>query len=128
MSLPSATIAEHAGSGAALHMRLLGPFQVRLQAVPLPSLRTRKGAWLLALLVLRRDRPVERTWLAGTLWPESGHREALKSLRESLHDLRKALGSQAARLASPTPSTLCLNLAQAEVDLLAFDAALGRGS
>ncbi len=72
-------------------MRLLGPFQVRLQGVPLPPLRTRKGAWLLALLVLRRDRPVERTWLAETLWPESDHRASLKSLRESLYDLRKAL-------------------------------------
>src|SRR5215472_8160703 len=111
MSLPSATIAEEAGSGAALQIRLLGPFLVRVHGLPLPPLRTRKGAWLLALLVLRRDRRVERTWLANTLWPESGHREALKSLRESLHDLRKALGSQAARLASPTPSTLCLDLA-----------------
>src|ERR1041385_1584496 len=128
MSLPAVTTAEDAGSGAALQMRLFGPFQVRLQGVPLPPLRTRKGAWLLALLVLRRDRPVERTWLAGTLWPESGHRESLKSLRESLHDLRKALGSQAARLISPTPGTLRLDLAQAEVDLLAFDAALVRGS
>jgi predicted ATPase/DNA-binding SARP family transcriptional activator len=128
MSLPSGTTAEKTGSVAALQMRLLGPFEVRLQGEPLPPLRTRKGAWLLALLVLRHDRPVERTWLAGTLWPESGHREALKNLRESLYDLRRALGSQASRLASPTPSTLCLKLEEAEVDLLAFDAAVARGA
>jgi DNA-binding SARP family transcriptional activator len=37
----------------------------------MPRLRSRSIEWLLALLVLRQDRAVDRSWLAGTLWPGS---------------------------------------------------------
>jgi predicted ATPase/class 3 adenylate cyclase len=110
-----------------LAIRLLGPFDVRLHGAPLPRLRSRKGPWLLALLVLRHSREVERAWLAGTLWPDSTERDAFVNLRQSLTDLRRALGAEAGRLRSPTPHTLALNLCGAEVDLLTFDAALARG-
>src|SRR2546426_1154014 len=53
-----------------LALRLFGPFEVRLNGVPLPRLRSRKGQSLLALLVLRQGSEVERDWLAGLLWPE----------------------------------------------------------
>ena len=43
-----------------------GPFDARVRGEPLPHLRSRKGAWLLALLVLRAGRAVQRSWLAGT--------------------------------------------------------------
>ena len=105
-----------------LKVQLFGPFTVQVENVPLPPLRTRKGAWLFALLVLRSPQPVERVWLASTLWPDSEHNEALRNLRNSLHDLRKALGAYANLLHSPTPSTLALDLAGAEVDLFDFDA------
>ena len=39
-----------------LTLRLLGPFEVRLNGAPLPRMRTRKAQWLLALLVLRGGR------------------------------------------------------------------------
>src|SRR5689334_830714 len=93
-----------------LAMRLFGPMDVRVQGRPLPQLRSRKGYWLLALLVLRHERPVERDWLAGTLWPESLQSQAYSSLRRTLTDLRQAMGEEAARLRSPTPHTLCLDL------------------
>lgn len=107
-----------------LHIRMFGPFAVQLYNMPLPALRTRKGAWLLALLVLHHPRPIERSWLAATLWPDSDDREALRNLRNSLSDLRKALGEQAIRLHSPIPGLLALDLTGAEVDLLTFDAAI----
>jgi len=88
---------------------------------PLRPLRTRKGEWLLALLTLRHDRPVERPWLAGTLWPGSATKQGTDSLRRALTDLRQAMGPEAARLRAPTPHTLCLSLVEAEVDLIAFD-------
>jgi hypothetical protein len=50
---------------------MFGPLQVELNGQPLPRLRSRKGHWLLALLVLRHGREVERAWLAGMLWPDS---------------------------------------------------------
>src|SRR5262249_34439093 len=76
---------------APLAIRLLGPFGARLQGGPLPRLRTRKGQWLLALLALRASQEVERSWLAGTLWPDSDEPQAFGSLRKSLADLRAAL-------------------------------------
>jgi class 3 adenylate cyclase/DNA-binding SARP family transcriptional activator len=106
---------------------LFGPFEVRVNGVPLPRLRSRKGYWLLVLLTLRAGAEIERAWLAGMLWPDSSEAQALGSLRMSLADLRQALGVEAGRLRSPTPHTLCLDLSGAEADVLAFDAAIARG-
>src|SRR5689334_15205481 len=91
---------------AALTIQLFGSFDVRLNGQPLPPLRSRKGRWLLALLTLRAGCPVERGWLAGTLWPDSSERLALASLRMSLKDLRRALGPAAVRLRSQTAHSL----------------------
>ncbi|MCW3051259.1 MAG: LuxR family transcriptional regulator [Chthonomonadales bacterium] len=107
-----------------LQIALLGPFDVRIENKPLPPLRTRKGQWLFAMLALRHGRIVAREWLAETLWPESTESQALANLRLSLTDLRRALGEHAYRLGSPTTQTLCLDLKDAEVDLLAFEAAI----
>lgn len=110
-----------------LQMWLFGQFSVRLHGDPLPPLHSRKGAWLLALLVLKDQQPVDRSWLAATLWPDSDHRESLQNLRNILNNLRIALGSQRDRIQSPTPGTLHLDLSQAHVDLKVFDANVKRG-
>ena len=46
---------------------------------------------LLAYLLLNRDRPLERTEVAFTLWPDSSDAQALTNLRRELHVLRRAL-------------------------------------
>jgi DNA-binding SARP family transcriptional activator len=43
-------------------------------------------------------REVDRAWLAGALWPDSSRTRALINLRVNLNDLRRALGTQAARI------------------------------
>src|SRR5438552_2342069 len=78
-----------------LTLRLFGPFTLGVNGRPLPRLRSRKGQWLLVLLALRAGMAVERSWLAGTLWPESSGAQALNSLRVTLADLRQALGEAA---------------------------------
>jgi DNA-binding SARP family transcriptional activator len=99
-----------------------------VQGQPLPPLRSRKGYRLLALLILRGGAEVERPWLAGRLWEQSSSDEhALAALRNSLTDLRRALGPEAARLSSRTYRTLRLDLTGAEVDVLVFPAAIRRG-
>ena len=65
------TVSSPGPTEPALTLCLFGPFEARVNGAPLPRLRSRKGVWLLALLILRRGRAVERDWLAGTLWPES---------------------------------------------------------
>ncbi|MCW3054423.1 MAG: hypothetical protein JWN14_3593 [Chthonomonadales bacterium] len=107
-----------------LKIRLLGPMQVRIHNRPIPHLKSRKILWLLALLVLRRDRPVERRWLAGTLWPDIEESRALSNLRGCLTQLRSALGEQGKRVQSPSRHTLILNLEGAEVDIDLFAAAM----
>ncbi|MBC7804569.1 MAG: tetratricopeptide repeat protein [Akkermansiaceae bacterium] len=73
---------------------------------------------------MRHGRPVEREWLAGTLWPETGQAQSLGNLRTVLSELRGALGSQGVRLQSPNQHCLLLDLAGAEADLLIFDDAI----
>src|SRR2546425_992910 len=95
---------------SALSIRLFGAYDVRLGGSSLPATRTRKEQWLLALLVLRHGQAVDRSWLAGTLWPESQESAALGNLRRSLMDLRRVLGPEARRLVAPTPRTISLDL------------------
>ncbi|MBC8142408.1 MAG: hypothetical protein H7Y38_13315, partial [Armatimonadetes bacterium] len=110
---------------APLEIRLFGSMQIRVAGQPLPRLRSRKGLWLLALLSLRAGRDVERDWIAGTLWPDYRDTDARRSLRQSLHDLRVALGSKADRLACDSPRTLRLDVStDCFVDTLIFDAAV----
>jgi predicted ATPase/DNA-binding SARP family transcriptional activator len=110
-----------------LAIHLFGPLRVTVRGAPLPRVRTRSVEWLLALLTLRQGRAVSRSWLAGTLWPESSGSQALHNLRDDLVHLRKALGPESGRLQSPTRDSLRLDLAGAAVDVLQFDAALQAG-
>jgi DNA-binding SARP family transcriptional activator len=93
-----------------LALRLFGPLRVTVRGEPLPRVRTRSIEWLLALLALRHGRAVDRSWLAGTLWPESRESQALANLRNDLMRLRQALGPEGARLRSPARDTLTLAL------------------
>ncbi len=106
-------------------IRLFGSFEIEVGGRILPAGASRKEQWLLALLLLRHGRLVERSWLASTLWPDS--RRSRVQLRDTLYDLRQALGSQGSRLFSPTVQTLQVDLTGADVDLLTFDAAVARG-
>jgi predicted ATPase/DNA-binding SARP family transcriptional activator len=115
------------GMGLRLEMCLFGPMEVRVDARPLPRLRSRKGLWLLSLLALRAGRDVDRSWVAGTLWPGADAEHGRRSLRQSLHDLRLALGSDAYRLACDAPCTLRLDLRGATLDVQAFDDAIAAG-
>lgn len=111
-----------------LSITLFGPLHVLVSGEPLPHLRARKVLWLLALLTLRAERPVEREWLAGILWPDTDQNSASRNLRVILSELRAALGSQGARIETPSRHTLSLKLAGANVDVLTFDAAIKRGT
>jgi predicted ATPase/DNA-binding SARP family transcriptional activator len=107
-----------------LTIRLFGAFHVLCAGRPLPPLRSQKGKWLLALLVLQRGREIQRGWLADVLWPDSDR--AQSSLNTSLFDLRQALGGASTRLVAGR-RTLRLDLAGADVDVVTFDAAMTGG-
>ena len=100
-----------------LILRLLGPFELAAPAAAC----SRKGQWLLALLALRTPREVDRSWPAGTLWPDTTETQALYNLRRELSRLRRILGPEATRIRALGVRTAGLELAGADVDLLAFD-------
>jgi len=111
-------------TSAPLTLHLFGPMRILVDGESVPRARTRSVEWLLALLVLRHGQVVDRSWLAGLFWPESRESQALQNLRHALLSLRKALGSAANRIQSPTRDTLILDLQDADVDVLRFDRAL----
>ena len=111
---------------APLKIRLFGPLDVQVKATGVPPMPAR-GKWLLALLVLRHGQAVSRSRLAGTLWEEADRNSALGSLRQALGDLRRGLGDEAWRVTKPSASTLHLDPAGADVDVVTFDSAVERG-
>lgn len=112
---------------AAFAIRLFGAVEVLQNGMPIPPTRTFKARGLLALLALRKEAPVERSYLARQLWPESAlDFQAQYNLRRCLVELRDALGTEAGRIQTPTRSELKLVLEGASVDALEFDALTGR--
>ncbi len=112
------------GSRTDLTINLFGPMRVLVEGAELPPLRSRKALWLLAVLVLRQGRRVERDWLASLLWPDAEHTKAFANLRAVLSELRQALGSQGYRIQSPDRRSLEMDLEGAEIDLVEFENAL----
>ena len=106
-----------------LTITLFGAFEACCGGVSLPGLQKRDGVRLLALLTLQHGRPVKTEVLAQTLWAASG---SLDSLHQAASHLRRALAEHAYRLQSPK-GTLILDLAGAQVDVIAFDAAIASG-
>lgn len=86
----------------------------------MPPLRSSKGDQVLALLALRRP-PLDRGWLATTLWPDSTLERSRFYLRRELTHLRSALAEEAWRLQSSSRDSLSFDLDGAWVDVLEFD-------
>ncbi|MCC2669018.1 MAG: transcriptional activator domain protein [Armatimonadetes bacterium] len=110
-----------------LEICLFGSITVAVHGAPLPRFRSRSVGWLLALLALRAGRAVERSRLAGWLWPESSEETALRNLRDNLMHLRRALGPEAERLQSPSRDRIALATEGAVIDVLEFDRAIAAG-
>src|SRR5579871_3257556 len=113
----------------ALDIQLLGGFDLHREGEPVPRLPSRKGQWLLALLALRQGQEVSRDWLAAALWADSERAKGLRNLRQLLADeVRPVLGPAACHLRSPVAQTLCLDQEGVTIDVVAFDAALAKGT
>ena len=78
-----------------LSIRVLGPFQVSVDGVPVDGFATDKVRALLAYLALSPGHPHRREALAGLLWPDFPERSARASLRNALANLRNVLGESA---------------------------------
>ncbi|MBS3784263.1 MAG: AAA family ATPase, partial [Anaerolineae bacterium] len=88
---------------AHLSVSLLGPFQATLGGAPITNFESDKVRALLAYLGVEADRPHRRDALAGLLWPDYSNRAARTNLRNTLANLRHAIGDRA-RSGDRTPS------------------------
>jgi len=75
------------------HYRFLGPLEVNVGATPL-ALGRRQQQALLAVLLLRVNRPVSTDELVELLWPERRPGKPLASIQGYISGLRKLLGSE----------------------------------
>jgi DNA-binding SARP family transcriptional activator len=74
-----------------LNIRLLDNFHLDFAGEPITSANSAPIKSLLAYLLLHRDSPQSRQYLAYRLWPDSTEAQARTNLRRELHLLRRAL-------------------------------------
>lgn len=113
--------------GPNFKISLFGAVRIEANGQALCGFRSQKTLQLLALLVLRHGREVERHWLAGTLWPDSNEAHSHAALRVTLFDLRKSLGDGAWRIRSIGKRAVSIDLKGAECDVVSIDEAIQEG-
>jgi TolB-like protein len=79
---------------AGLRLRLLGPVMVTIDGRPV-AIAAKKARALLGYLALREGAEVARGLLTGLLWGERSEDQARASLRQTLSELKGALGETA---------------------------------
>ncbi len=77
-----------------LALSLLGSFQATLDGKTIAGFESDRVRALLAYLAVESDRPHRRETLTGLLWPDWPDTSALTNLRNSLANLRKAIGDR----------------------------------
>ncbi|HEY3099613.1 MAG TPA: AAA family ATPase [Methylomirabilota bacterium] len=106
---------------AKLKIFLLGGFRAESDSRPRITVTRRKGQALLALLALRPGSGYPREALTALLWPESSDEEARHSLRQELHELRRALATAKTRALVVDGERIALDPDAVEVDVVKFE-------
>lgn len=81
---------------ANLKLGLLGSLQVMAGSAPIATLESDKARALLAYLAVEAQSPHRREALVGLLWPEFPEEVARRNLRQTLYNLRNAIGDHTA--------------------------------
>ncbi len=74
-----------------LEIRFLGGFCLSADGKPLHGFSSPRVQSLLAYLILHRDTPQPRQWVASLLWPDTPEAQARTNLRKTILFLRQAL-------------------------------------
>jgi DNA-binding SARP family transcriptional activator len=114
-----------------LTIRLFSAFEALRDGQPLPELRMRSGASLLAFLALHPDQALRATSLAQTFWPDQNStsveiEKALASLRQSVRKLRQTLADEGHRIEA-TNGAVIFRADGVCVDAIAFEKAMAQG-
>src|SRR5260370_34594898 len=111
-------------SAAKLRIRVIGPLKILKPSGEDCTPRGRKACALIAMLALSPENKRSRVWVQDRLWGSRGREQGAASLRQSLAEIRKALGDErACLLADNYILSLDPNLFETDIDR---EALLGR--
>ena len=113
---------------ATLSIDLLGGFAARLATRDSLEITGRKTRALVAYLALKAGQACPREELVGLLWGDRGEVQARSSLRQSLSELRKALGDAGDAVLVAGRDTVALDAEALEVDAVEFERLAGEAT
>lgn len=123
MAQPGQPAVTGVGGLVMLEISLLGEQRVAVDGSVAPELGSPRAMALLAFLLLHRDAPQRREYIAAQFWPESTDTQARTNLRRELHALRAGL-PQASQWLVAEHGTLLWRLdAGCRLDVADFEAA-----
>src|SRR5262245_17672122 len=99
-----------------VRVRVVGPVQIINSTGEDCTPRGRKACALLVMLALSPDHKRSRVWLQDQLWGTRGKEQGAASLRQSLSEIRRALGHDRCCLRADN-FVLSLDPARFEIDL-----------
>jgi DNA-binding SARP family transcriptional activator len=72
-------------------LKLFGEFRLMRDGVTMATLRARSRQLLFAYLAINAGKVIDRSYLAGILWPDSTEQQARTNLRHVLHSIRRTM-------------------------------------
>ncbi|MBK8085202.1 MAG: hypothetical protein IPK28_16075 [Devosia sp.] len=108
------------GSAGKLKVLLLGPFQIIGPDGRDLTPRRQKANALLALVAVAHRGQRARSWLCSRLWSDRSQEQALGSMRQSLTDLRRALGADWDRYLHIDAFNVAIDFSSVWVDAVAL--------
>lgn len=111
-----------------LQLRLLGGFEARLATGEGIELRSQRAQAILAYLAVQPGRVQSRDALADLLWSDRDETHARSSLRQALTALRKALDAAEPQPLATDRTSVTIDPAAVDVDVLAFEDLVAGGS
>ncbi len=111
---------------APLHIHLLGDFRLVHGEKLVTSFGSGRLQSLLAYLLLHREAPQSRQYVAFRLWPDSTEKQALTNLRQLLHHLRSALPDADQYVHADTQTMQWRTDATVTLDVAEFESAIAR--
>jgi DNA-binding SARP family transcriptional activator len=109
-----------------LSVSLLGNFHISHNEAPVTDINTARLQSLVAFLILHRDAPQSRAYLAYLFWPDTSEAQARTNLRNLLHHLRQVLPDADGYLEVGVQTLRWRSEACLDLDVTAFETAIIR--